>query len=177
MGDRNRNGAIRLPEYTSLQLISLVVLRILIGWHFLYEGLVKLLNPYWSSAGYLVESKWVFSDWFISIVTNPTALKIVDFLNIWGLICIGLGLIAGCLTRIASISGIVLLFLYYVSNPPFIGFHYSAPAEGSYLIVNKNLIEMVALIVLTLFPTGIIVGVDRLIFRKKILEGQLSLNL
>ena len=159
----------RLPDYTNLQLIALVVLRVLIGWHFLYEGLVKLFNPHWSSAEYLLESQWIFSEWFISIVANPTGLLIVDFLNTWGLIAIGLGLIAGCLTRVATISGIVLLLLYYVCNPPFVGYSYSAPTEGSYLIVNKNLIEMCALFVSMLFPTHPIIGLDRLIFRKKYL--------
>ena len=165
---RNTKTAVsRLCDYSNAQLIILVILRILIGWHFLYEGVVKLLNPYWSSAGFLVESKWIFSDWFLSIVANPTVLKVVDFLNIWGLIAIGLGLILGCFTRVASICGIGLLLIYYVCNPPFIGFTYSAPTEGSYLIVNKNLIELFALLVLTLFPTGYIIGLDRLIFRKK----------
>jgi len=163
-----KTAAPRLCEYRNAQLITLVILRILIGWHFLYEGVVKLLNPYWSSAGFLVESKWIFSDWFLSIVANPTVLKVVDFINIWGLIAIGLGLILGCFTRVASICGIGLLLIYYVCNPPFIGFTYSAPTEGSYLIVNKNLIELFALLVLTLFPTGNIIGLDRLIFRKKI---------
>ena len=165
---RNTKTAVsRLCDYSNAQLIILVILRILIGWHFLYEGVVKLLNPYWSSAGFLVESKWIFSDWFLSIVANPTVLKVVDFLNIWGLIAIGLGLILGCFTRVASICGIGLLLIYYVCNPPFIGFTYSAPTEGSYLIVNKNLIELFALLVLTLFPTGYIICLDRLIFRKK----------
>ena len=35
------------------QLYGLVTLRVLIGWHFLYEGVSKLINPYWSSAAYL----------------------------------------------------------------------------------------------------------------------------
>ena len=51
-------------EYSGWQTGVLVVLRVLIGWHFLYEGLVKLMNPYWSSAGYLVESKGFLSDFF-----------------------------------------------------------------------------------------------------------------
>jgi thiosulfate dehydrogenase [quinone] large subunit len=156
-----------LPNYTATQLTSLVVLRILIGWHFLYEGIVKVLNPYWSSAGFLLETKGIFSGLATSIVASPAALGIIDFLNMWGLIVIGLGLIAGCLTRIASISGIALLFFYYVFNPPLIGYTYSTPVEGSYLIVNKNLIEMCALFVLTIFPTGTIIGLDRLIFLKK----------
>ena len=160
-------NSIRLLNYSNTQLTALVALRVLIGWHFLYEGVVKIFNPYWTSAGYLLESKWLFSDLLMSIVANPTALKMVDFLNIWGLVAIGLGLIVGCLTRVAGIAGIFLLLLYYVANPPFIGFKYSMPSEGSYLIVNKNLIEMFALIVLTLFPTGSIIGLDRLIFLKK----------
>ena len=32
------------------QFYGLVVLRVLIGWHFLYEGVSKLINPYWRSA-------------------------------------------------------------------------------------------------------------------------------
>ena len=156
----------KLSHYSNLQLTALVILRILIGWHLLYEGLTKLINPYWTSAGYLSESKWIFSGLFTSIVANPTALKIVDFLNEWGLILIGLALIAGLLTRAATIAGIVLLCLYYIANPPFLGYQYSMPTEGSYLIVNKTLIEAAALFVLAMFPTGNKIGLDLLLFRK-----------
>jgi thiosulfate dehydrogenase [quinone] large subunit len=154
-------------NYTQAQLTVLVVFRLLIGWHFLYEGIAKLLNPYWSSAGYLLETKGIFSGLATSIVSSPTALKIVDFLNVWGLIAIGAALMAGVLTQASSIAGIVLLLLYYIFNPPFIGYTYANPAEGSYLIINKILIEMWALLVLILFPTGKIIGLDRLIFYKK----------
>ena len=155
-----------LIVYTTPQLIALVLLRILIGWHFLYEGITKVMNPNWSSASYLLESKWIFSDFFLAIVANPTALRIVDLLNEWGLIAIGAGLIAGAFTQIATIAGILLLFLYYISTPPLVGLSYTIPAEGSYLIVNKNLIEMAALVVLALFPTGRIIGLDVFIFRR-----------
>lgn len=158
-----KNNLFAVPDYSKLQLSALVVLRVLIGWHFLYEGCVKALNENWTSAGFLSESKWIFSPIFNFIVTHPTILRFVDLANTWGLIFIGLGLIVGCFTRIASLSGAFLLLLYYVANPPFIGYKYTAPAEGSYLIINKNLIELVTLIVLALFPTGIIIGMDRLI--------------
>ena len=152
-------------DYTSPQLTVLVILRILIGWHFLYEGIVKLLNPYWTSASFLIESRWIFAPIFKFMVSNPAILKLVDLMNMWGLVAIGLGLIAGCLTRVASLSGMLLLLLYYVANPPMIGFKYTAPSEGSYLIVNKILLELFALGVLTLFPTGNIIGFDRLLFK------------
>lgn len=153
-------------NYSAWQVTALVILRMMIGWHLLYEGISKLINPYWSSAGYLMESKWIFASWFQSIVANPTALKIVDFLNEWGLIAIGLGLIAGVLTQVATIAGIVLLLLYYFANPPFVGLTYSMPTEGSYLIINKTLIEAAALFVLAIFPTGRKIGFDSFLFKK-----------
>lgn len=154
-------------NYSKQQLTSLVVLRVLIGWHFLYEGMVKIVNPNWSSAEFLRQSKGPFSGFFTSIADYPGLLNIVDFLNEWGLVLIGIGLIAGGFTRIASISGIVLLFLYYISQPPLIGIESSMHAEGNYLIVNKILIEMGSLFVLMLFPTSNIYGLDTFIFKNR----------
>jgi thiosulfate dehydrogenase (quinone) large subunit len=161
---------------THAQLAALVLLRVLIGWHFLYEGLVKVFNPYWTSAGFLMESKWILSGLFSAIVANPAALKIVDTMNAWGLIFIGFGLILGCLTRIAGYAGIALLALYYAAAPPFIGMSYSIPFEGSYLIVNKNLIELCALIVLMLFPTGTIIGLDKMVLMRKNVNNPTQTN-
>lgn len=159
-------SAKRARKYTAFQVFTLVFLRMLVGWHFLYEGIAKLLNPYWTSAGYLSESQWLLSGVFKAIADNPDLLKLVDFLNIWGQIVIGLSLIAGLLTSWATIAGIVLLGLYYVCNPPFIGYSYTLPSEGSYLFVNKILIEMAALGILLAFPTGKIMGLDGVIFKK-----------
>ena len=154
-------------SYSRGQLYSLVILRMLIGWHFLYEGVVKLWNPGWSARGYLMDSEGWFSELFYGMATNPTVLNIVDFLNVWGLILIGLGLLTGTFSRWAAIGGMVLLGFYYLSHPPLIGAEYALPSEGSYLFVNKNLIELFALAVLTSFPTSKIVGVDRLIARAR----------
>jgi len=154
-------------KYSKNQLFWLVVLRVMIGWHFLYEGLAKLTNPNWSSVGYLLDSGDFMKDFFFNLASNPLTLEIVDFFNIWGLIAIGLGLILGMFCRVATWSGIILLVMYYLSHPPFVGIKYSILTEGSYLIVNKILIELSALIVLLVFPTSKRIGIDRLIFRKK----------
>ena len=154
-------------QYSTWQLTWLVVLRVIIGWHFLYEGMVKVINPNWSSVSYLLDSIGIFKGMFYSIAANPNILKVADFLNIWGLIAIGLGLILGAFSRIALWSGIVLLGFYYLSHPPFIGLTYSMPMEGSYFIVNKVLIELTAMIVLVLFPTSKRIGLDRFIFMQK----------
>ncbi|HJX72408.1 MAG: DoxX subfamily [Bacteroidetes bacterium RBG_13_42_15] len=148
-------------KYTGFQLAILVLTRILIGWYFLYEGIVKLLNPDWSSLGYLLDSKGFMEDFFISLATNTSVVSIIDMINIWGLIAIGLGLILGLFTRIASISGIVLLCLYYLSHPAFIGAEYALPSEGNYLWINKTILEISLLLIITIFPTGRIIGIDR----------------
>ena len=62
------------------------------------------------------------SGFFQMLGSNAALLRIIDTLNIWGLILIGLGLMLGMLTRIAALSGVLLIGLYYFSNPPFIGY-------------------------------------------------------
>lgn len=145
----------------------MVALRVAIGWHFLYEGLVKAANPNWSSVGYLLDSQGLFAGLFHRLAANQGLLQMADFLNIWGLAAIGLGLILGLFTRIAQVAAIVLLGLYYLSHPPFVGLAYALPMEGSYLLVNKVLIELIAVVVLMYYPTGKYIGVDRLLFKGK----------
>lgn len=135
---------------SNVPLLSALLLRILIGWHFLYEGIIKLIDPAWSAAGYLLYSDWIFSGLFHAMAENPTVLAVVNFCNIWGLILIGVALMFGLFTRMASMAGAALLLLYYVANPPF-----TLPdslKEGSYMIIDKNLIEMVALVALSYMP-------------------------
>lgn len=157
----------RIYSYSRPQLVLLVTLRVIIGWHFLYEGLAKLVNPDWSSVGFLLDSGGLFTKFFISLASSPGILGIVDFLNVWGLILIGLGLLLGLLTRISIPAGILLLAFYFFSHPPMVGLSYSVPSEGSYLWVNKNLIELFALAVLFYFPTSGIIGVDRFLTKIK----------
>ena len=156
-----------LPDYGKFQLTALVVLRMLVGWHFLYEGVAKLSNPLWTYAGYLQASQGWFSGLFQGLPANPGMLSVVDNLNQWGLVAIGLALILGCFVRTASISGMVLLALYYLAAPPFPGLEYAIPTEGSYLFVNKILIEIAALLVILGLPTSHRIGLDRLIHLKR----------
>jgi thiosulfate dehydrogenase [quinone] large subunit len=150
-------------EYSGVQLTALVALRFAIGWHFFYEGVSKLLNPYWTAAGYLEDSQGFMSELFMDLASNPGTLAFIDQLNMWGLVLVGLGLMLGGLTRTATVFGIIMLLLYYLATPPWPGLVYTIPAEGAYLIINKTLIELCALLVTLLFSTGHIVGLDRLV--------------
>lgn len=148
-------------RYSGFQVTTLVALRMLIGWHFCYEGIAKLLNPYWTSAGYLAGSQWFLKEELINLASNATAVTVVDFANQWGLVAIGLGLMLGALARPAAIAGVVLLALYWMVAPPFAGVTYPMPAEGSYVLVNKVLVELGALLVIVAFPTSTVYGLDR----------------
>lgn len=153
--------------YPKLQLTVLVVLRYLIGWHILYEGVAKLLNPKWSSLGFLQQSHGVLSGFSRWVISNPDILGVVDFLNTWGLIAIGLGLVLGFLFRTAAIAGAALVFVYYLNCPPLIGVEYGMPVDGNYLIVDKTLIESVTLCLLALFPTNETFGLDAFFIKYK----------
>lgn len=82
------------------QQAGLVVLRTLIGWHFLYEGDVKTLGPAWSrdgsplapfaSAGYLRSASGPFSDVFRRLA-DVSWLPWLDQLMAWSLLLVGLG--------------------------------------------------------------------------------------
>ncbi|MAN41422.1 MAG: DoxX subfamily [Candidatus Marinimicrobia bacterium] len=157
------DASIKSNQY---QFYGLVTLRFLIGWHFLYEGISKLLNPYWSSAAYLLDSKWIFSGLANTIVSNPNLLTISDYINMWGLTLVGVSLIFGIYSRYGSLIGMGFIMLYYLFAPPLVGLEYGKPNEGSYIIVNKNLIEACALWVLYSFPTSQHIGLDRFLQAK-----------
>ena len=144
--------------------IVMTILRVAIGWHFLYEGLTKLLNPEWTAAGYLESATGPLAGMFQALAGNETLLAMVNVLNTWGLVLIGLGLFLGLFTRIAQVAGIALLFMYYISHPPV----FSEPGffrEGSYFFISKDFLEMLAMVVLMFFPTGKYLGLDGLFAR------------
>lgn len=159
MPDETASPQAALWTRPAAESMALALLRIGVGWHFAYEGLAKLWEPQWSAAGYLRTADWLAADLFHAIADRPEVLAAVDLANIWGLILIGGALMLGCGTRLAAVAGIFLLSLYYAAHPALFGSS-SAVAEGSYLIVNKNVVEMLALLVVAVFPAGSL-GLDR----------------
>lgn len=129
---------------------GMTLLRMLIGWHFLYEGIWKLIQPGgWSSVGYLRMSSWFAAPMFKMIADTPWLLKTVDLMNMWGLTLIGLALIVGVMVRPAAAAGILLLAFYYVAQPPFV----AAASEGHFLFIDRNVVEAVALLAVMWVPS------------------------
>jgi thiosulfate dehydrogenase [quinone] large subunit len=154
---------------STAQQVSLVVLRTLIGWHFLYEGYVKLLRPAWgadglplapwSSAGYLRGATGPLASLFNALGTSSW-VSTLDVVIPIALILVGVSLILGLLTQVGCIGAMALLTTFYLSAIPTTGL--SEPRlEGTYLLVNKNLIELAAVAVVFAFRTGRIAGLDR----------------
>ena len=144
-------------------MIAITLLRVIIGWHFLYEGVSKLTSTTWSAAGYMKASRGPLAEFFKWIASQPHLLDNANLITMYGLTVVGLLLMLGLFTRLAAAGGIGFILLFYLCNPPFVGYFYSIPTEGSYLIVNKNLVELCALVVILVTRSGRFAGIDRLL--------------
>lgn len=159
---------------TGLQQTTLILLRTLIGWHFLYEGYFKLGAPAWtgkgpgtefSAAGFIKGSTGILGD-LARWTADAGMLPIINKLVIFGLIAAGLSLILGLVTKAGCVGAMLLLSLFYFTAIPTTGLP-QPNAEGSYLFVNKTLIEGVAVFVLFSFDTGRIAGLDRFWYERR----------
>lgn len=158
---------------SSFQQATLIVLRTLVGWHFLYEGYTKLLQPAWSragapsaawsSAGYLKAATGPLADLF-HWLGNASWIGTLDIAVAALLVAVGLSLMLGLFTQAGCAGALGLLAMFYLSAIP-LGLP-EARAEGTYLIVNKNLIEAAAVLVLWSFRTGRLAGFDQYFARK-----------
>jgi thiosulfate dehydrogenase [quinone] large subunit len=160
---------------TGFQQFSLVLLRTLVGWHFLYEGLYKLWSPAWSREGAPL-APWSALGYLRGAASGPLAdlfhglagtrlLAFIDTVMPIALVLVGLSLMLGFFTRAGVAGALGLLTLFYLSSIPTSGVHQPG-AEGAYLLVNKNLVELAAVLVLLGFDTGRIAGLDLLRIRR-----------
>lgn len=97
----------------------------------------------------------------------------VDWINaqtIAGLTILGATLIVGLFTRVSAVLGAAMLVMFYLPMPPWPGVP-EAPGPEHSFIINKNLIEALALLAIAALPTGQWFGVDawlgRVCCRKK----------
>jgi thiosulfate dehydrogenase [quinone] large subunit len=160
---------------TKSQSVALVVLRTLIGWHFLYEAYFKIMSPAWtrggapltpwSSAGYLQGASGPLGGIFHRLVDAGWTVWL-DCGVKFGLLVIGLSLILGLFTRFGLWLALAMLSLFYLLYVPTLGIP-QPNNEGTYLIVNKTLIEAAAVAVLLMFDTGRIAGLDLLLRRRR----------
>lgn len=168
--DCSRGAGRVCPPVSSVQTVALVALRTLVGWHFLYEGYYKAFLPgwarggqplgSWSAAGYLENATGPMAGFFHSVAVSPAGAWI-DPLVVAALIAVGLSLLLGLFTDLGCVLALGLLTMFYLAHPPLAGIPQPG-AEGTYLLVNKTLVEWASVLVLIVFRTGRLAGLDRL---------------
>ena len=103
--------------------ISVFLLRLAMGILFIYSAITKFMDPQWTAATYITDAHTFHSmyQWMIA----PERIGIINLLSKWGELLIGISLITGMTVRIASVSGIIMMLLYYfpVLQFPYAGQH------------------------------------------------------
>jgi len=140
--------------------IVFLVMRFIMGGLMLEAGLHKLLSGSFSAAGFLSHATGPFAGFFIAMGQNPAMLNAVNWLVPWGELLIGLALILGGAVRLASISGIIMMALFYLAALP--------PDEGW---ISQAIVFIAMFAVLMVPGTGYYLGLDSLFVK---LENQRS---
>jgi uncharacterized membrane protein YphA (DoxX/SURF4 family) len=94
---------------------------------------------------------------------TQSRLEWIDATVRWGLFVVAVCLLLGICTRPACLAGAVLMVLFTVAMPALPWVPRPPNSEGHYFFVNKNVIEILALLVLTTLPTGRWLGLDGLL--------------
>jgi uncharacterized membrane protein YphA (DoxX/SURF4 family) len=104
---------------------------------------------------YPIKPGWHFWDWSL--------LNWSDNIVKWGLVVVGVCLIAGLFTRTACVVGALLLLSFFLAMPPLPGAPLNPKAEGTYFFINKTFIMALALLALATTPSGRWLGLDGLV--------------
>lgn len=99
-----------------------------------------------------------------SIPPENTPLHRANMQAMWGLLILGPLLIVGLFTRGAALLGAVMMLMFYLVMPPWPGVPQPPGPEHSF-IINKNLIECMALLAIAALPSGSWFGIDGIVYR------------
>ena len=134
--------------------VLLALMRIAVGWHFLYEGCWKLLQSEgWSCVSYLNVAQGPLAPVFTWMARQAWLVSVGDWAVMLGLVAIGLGLVTGVLARYAALAGMLLLAMFYCCQPPEPFAHAVSGADGRFFVVERNVIEAFALFLIAVLPS------------------------
>jgi uncharacterized membrane protein YphA (DoxX/SURF4 family) len=91
---------------------------------------------------------------------GSTQLAWINFITRWGVTLVGVGLLMGLFTRTSCVVGAGFLLMFYLAMPALPWLPVNPRSEGHYLFINKNLIEMIALLTLATTHSGKWFGLD-----------------
>jgi len=141
-----------LSTVSKKEKVIVLLLRLSLGWIFLYSGFIKVTSPSWSAEGLLKSAHTLqpLYQWFLT----PSILPTINFINEWGQLLLGVSLILGIGVRLSSILGVILLSLYYLAqlNFPYVN-------KTSYLI-DEHVIYSLVLLYFAFTRAGRIYGIE-----------------
>lgn len=167
---------------------TLLVVRLIMGWGFLFAGLEKIFDlggsgkPF-SAVGFLkfaTGGGWPgvvadaqgnlpvvnpTHDFWVSLAGNGSIMPIINFLVVFGETAIGICLILGLATRFASLFGVLMMSLFFVAAWSF--------TNG---IVNEQLVYLIATATLGVFGAGRYYGLDAVVEKFAIVQRYPALH-
>lgn len=148
---------------SSLQRGLILFFRLAMAWTFLYAGISQLMDPHWSAAGFLANTKTLHAvfAWFAA----PGIVPYTDFLVKWGHTLIGLSLAFGLLVRVSGAFGILLMAVYYVAHLDFP--YVDSPVN---FIMEYHLVYVGVLVYLMAARAGHVWGLDGMAEHLPLLE-------
>jgi thiosulfate dehydrogenase (quinone) large subunit len=138
---------------------SLLSLRLVMAYVFLSAGIQKVLDPGWTAAGFLtnaVPEGNPFAGVFAAMADGW--LWLIDPLNVWGQVLIGLALLVGAFVRLAALGGAMMMLLYWLTQFQ-AGLLLGLPVENGF-VVTYHLVYAIILFGVGAFGAGRILGVD-----------------
>lgn len=129
------------------------LLRMAVGWHFLYEGVWKLMQGgTWSCLSYLDGAQGPLAGLFKWMASQPWLVTTGDYAVMWGLTLIGVSLVTGVLARLAAVFAILLMAMFYAAQPPEPFATAMSGADGRFFLFERNAIEALALLAIAVIP-------------------------
>ncbi len=122
--------------------VALLLLRIAIGWHFLYEGCWKLMQESgWSCLSYLNAAQGPLAPLFTWMAGLPWLVTTGDWAVQVGLVVIGVSLVTGACARFTALGGIALMAMFYCCQPPEPFATAFSGADGRFFLIERNAVE------------------------------------
>jgi len=145
---------------------AVFLLRLMMGWVFFYAGIVKVIDPNWSSRGFLlnVDPANPLVDVWAGMADYAWLLTP---LNQVGLTLVGLGLIFGAFFRFSAFWGAVMMLFYWASSYPF----------PDAIFIDFHFIYAFILFALGAFGAGRILGIDQWLEAQDIVKNNPRLTL
>lgn len=172
-------GKITMTALNPSRAIGILVLRVAVGWVFLYAGFEKLLGaePF-SAAGFLqfgtagtaagmAEGAIVnpTQPFWVALASNAVLMDVVNFLVPFGQVAIGAALILGLATRFAGAMGFLMMAFITV-----------AAWDFAYGVLNYTSLLALTSLILGVIAAGEVYGLDAVIDETPVVRRTPSLR-